>query len=133
MSDIDFINMIAIERGAPAGWRWFAQEGMHGGRLVTGAVCHALYKSGPRQGQTNWAKRDKTTERKILISDEALRDRCAKWERDTGKCSECFGTGAAWAGWSRDKGDFTKPCRRCGSTGKAPTIDGSDVVEVLQR
>lgn len=116
----DFINMIASERGAPDGWQWYRQEAIDGGLLVTGAVCDATYKSGPRKGLTNWSKRDKATERRILISELAMLGRRMQWERDTGKCSECFGTGAEWAGWSAKDGNRTRPCRRCGSTGKAP-------------
>lgn len=118
---VDFYNLIATERGMPAGWQWFTIRAVDGGdTIVTGAVCTALFKSGPRKGQTKWAKRDRSTQREIVVTREQIRERRAQWQRDSGKCVDCYGTGAAIAGWSVDEGTFTRPCGRCKATGVAP-------------
>lgn len=118
---VDFYNLIAAERGLPEGWRWFHVRAVDGGdSIVTGAVCTMLFKSGPRKGRPNWDKRDRSTQREIVVTREQLQERRAQWERDTGKCVQCFGTKAEFASWSSIEGTKTRPCRRCKETGVAP-------------
>jgi hypothetical protein len=120
---VDWFALIAHERGMPAGWMWNSSRVLEGsdGFLISGAVCTALFSRGPRKGRVNWAKRDRATEREIFISRADLEACQARWERETGKCRECFGTAQEWAGWSAKAGTIFKPCRRCEATGNAQT------------
>ncbi len=55
----------------PEGWRWCRSEaigeGAHTLYRVTGAVCPRVTR-GPRAGRVNWARRDRSTERTIVIT-----------------------------------------------------------------
>lgn len=111
----DFYNEIARERGAPEGWRWYSLQAVgenrkNGAAIVKGAVCTAVYKSGPRKGTTNWTKRDKSTEREFLITFAEYDARVAAYESSTGHCSSCGGAG---------KWESGRDCARCRGTGKA--------------
>jgi hypothetical protein len=116
---VDFYNLIAAERGMPEGWRWHTLEAVGRHTLVTGAVCSVLFKRGPRKGCENWAKRDLTTEQQFVITGEELAARRSQWERDTGKCVQCFGSKEEIAS-VRVSGVTTRPCGRCHATGVAP-------------
>lgn len=116
---VDWYNLIARERGMPLFWRWFELRAVGPDAVVTGAVCRVLFKSGPRNGTENWAKRDRSTERQIVITRQQLVERKAQWERETWKCSQCFGSGNEPYGWSRSEGPLTRPCSRCTATGQA--------------
>lgn len=111
---VDIYNIIARERGAEPEWQWYSLQAVgedrkNGAALVKGAVCTATFKSGPRKGETNWAKRDKTTEREFLITFVEHDARVAAWEAEHGTCSSCtdgqYETGGT--------------CHRCKGTGKA--------------
>lgn len=113
---VDFWNLIALERGMPNGWQWFWLQVVdhrlprdEAANSVTGAVCRERFKSGPRKGELNWAKCDRTTERTLIITFKELDAREEQWERDTTKCCRCFGSGK----------DPWGLCRRCGGTGIA--------------
>lgn len=117
---VDFWNLIARERGMPEGWCWFRLEVVdhrlprdEAASSVTGAVCTTVFKSGPRKGELNWAKRDGSTERTLIITFKELDARERQWESDTGKCCRCFGSG----------NDSFGKCRRCGATGKAASCE----------
>lgn len=111
----------------PAGWNWYRWEALPRKRSgnathlqITGAVCTATITKGKRKGQTNWLKRDKSTEKTFVFSVNDFEAWQLERERKTGKCRECYGTGQAWAGWSAETGTKYRTCRRCGGTGKAP-------------
>ncbi|MFP2898778.1 hypothetical protein [Corallococcus sp. 4LFB] len=116
---VDFWNLIAQrKRGVPEGWRWFSIQGKgHPApreqctSIVTGAVCTATFKSGPRKGELNWAKRDRSTERELAIPFPEFDAFLLEWEAETGRCHNCYGNGRA----------FDRVCYRCGGAGKAPT------------
>lgn len=90
----DFYNMIARERGMPEGWRWYQLEarpqvwsGNEPDRskavvLVRGAVCTAVFTRGKRKGQTNWEKRDRSTDCEIVISLADYDAKVAAWRKD---------------------------------------------------
>lgn len=51
----------------PDGWAWMrASTDDDGHTTATGAVC-PLFKRGPRKGQRNWSKRDRSTERTFIV------------------------------------------------------------------
>jgi len=95
--ETDFYNLIARERGMPEGWRWYQIEarpqfwaGKQPDRgtatcLVRGAVCTAVITRGARKGQTNWAKRDRSTDQEIVISFAEYDARVSKWKAEQEK------------------------------------------------
>lgn len=87
---------------------------------VTGAVCSAVFKAGPRKGYTNWSKLDKTTECTVSLGLNEHKEWLGEWERKTGQCNECQGSGQQPAGWTRAEGPLYRACPRCLATGKAP-------------
>lgn len=121
---MDFYNLIAAERGMPAGWKWNLLkcvgelENDGSGVLVTGAVCTAIYSRGKRKGDTNWKKRDRSTEKELFISRNEYEKRRQKWQADTGKCVECLGSGKTLASMSIYTGKTYRPCHECKATGR---------------
>lgn len=107
--------------GMPPEWqvmRWEA-KGKHPnyyGVLVTGAIPGVLTR-GPRKGKPNWRKR--TMEASVTIMDAVEKAWIAAWERDTGHCHECFGSGLRFSSWSASEGHTYVPCKRCNATGLA--------------
>ena len=123
----DFYNLIAKERGMPDGWKWNVLKAVgenreRGGVLVVGAVCTATYTRGKRKGWPNWSKRDKSTERELFIAFADYDERVAAWERETGFCSHCDGTGQMTASVSIGGKTF-RPCSKCNATGRKPTAE----------
>lgn len=127
----DFYNLIAHERGMPDGWRWYSLEvkpsfwsGTQPARdqafaIVRGAVCTSTIQRGTRKGQTNWSKRDKSTDIEIVIRLDELDARIARWELETNRCSLCGGCGAETESIDFRSGEIKKrPCRRCKGSGK---------------
>ena len=84
----DFYNLIAQGRGAPPGWRWYSLEARptvyppdraNGVAIVRGAVCTAVFTRGPRKGQPNWEKLDRSTDCEIIITFADYDARVAAW------------------------------------------------------
>lgn len=134
----DFYNLIATERGLPPGWRWYslnvigvdydapsAKQREHGAVMVKGAICTAIYKSGPRKGERNWTKR--TDERELVITFRELEEFTANWEIKTALCSNCGSGGDSGkelvsAGVN---GPTYRPCTKHRMLSKAATSDGT--------
>lgn len=123
----DFYNMIAVERGMPKGWQWYALKALgdpsvtpreHAAALVTGGVPGERYKSGKRKGEVNWAKC--TNRGELVITFRDYDERAVRWEHETGNCKTCGGDGQEWSGWSAGEGSRYRECTRCKGTGKAP-------------
>lgn len=124
-----FSEIMAIRRHSlPANWRlfrwqvlgdWKSGERTH--YQITGAVCDAKFKSGPRKERYNWAKRDKSTERTYTFSFKEEQEFMQLWEVETGLCSRCMGKGGIFHSWSVSDGTKYKQCRACEGTGKAKT------------
>ena len=113
----DSFNEIARAKLGIVGWRWCKSEVTADGFfMVTGAV-YPLRKDG----SANWAKRDQSTQRTIIITSQELRAFEANWMRMTGKCWRCAGSGRDVASVSVDRGTEYRPCGKCNATGKAPT------------
>ena len=116
-------------------WQRLPEDAHYGGfthTAVTGAVCNAVFLRGPRKGPTNWSKRDPDTDRGVIISDVEHNAWLLAWEKQTGKCHECGGTGQEWAGWNHETGDRYRDCRRCKATGKAPADECEQADRVLK-
>ena len=80
--------VVAQERGAPPGWRWYSLEARptvyppdraNGVAIVRGAVCTAVFTRGPRKGQPNWKKLDRSTDCEIIITFADYDARVAAW------------------------------------------------------
>lgn len=131
MSSPDFWSMIAVERGMPEGWRWYALNVLgdhgvpreHAAALVTGAVPGARFAKGKRKGEIDWSKA--TSPAEIVVTFADYDARALRWESQTGKCKDCGGETQKWAGWSKAEGHRTKPCGRCNSTGTAPAKEAA--------
>lgn len=128
----DFWNMMARERGVPDGWQWYRLEVAdtkaprhQSASLVTGAVCTERFKSGKRKGDLNWAKRDKRTERTLVITFADFDAYMAAWERKTGVCIKCDGNGTRSVGWSSTEGHTLVHCSACDGTGAVASKFGN--------
>ena len=119
----DFYNLIAAERGVPEGWRWFELKAIgevgdraNGAVIIKGAVCTAVFKSGPRKGEKNWSKR--TDQRELVVSMREYDAFKEAWSTRTGLCSSCGGRGETLVRASADGNKEYGPCRMCNGTGK---------------
>ena len=120
MKPPDFWQLIAESRGVPPGWRWnnlkaIGESRKEGACVMTGAVYPETFKSGPRKGQDNPAKR--TDVREMVITFTELDAFIAAWEQRTGLCSKCDG-GQAVAS-SGVSGTTYKPCTACNAGKKS--------------
>ena len=122
---LDLMNECARERaGMPVGWRWFRfesrpPEGPAQILILTGCMEPQPITRGKYKGTPNWKKRDRTTERTVYITPAERDEWLLKWERKTGKCSDCSGTGVRWCGWSGKHGAKYEPCKKCEATGNS--------------
>jgi len=114
------ITSLARERlRLPDDWQaviW-TREGEHPdywGMSVEGGVCPPKTR-GKYKGAPNW--RAATLKRKFSATDAEVKAHIAKWERRTGKCEQCVGTGWRSFGWGCEVGHRYVPCTRCGWTG----------------
>jgi hypothetical protein len=120
----DFWNMMAREvYGMPEGWRWCKLQavGPHDRRdlcvsMVTGAVFPNITK-GPNKGYFNWKKRDRDTEQTIPIPFRDYDAFVEAWEKKTGTCSSCGGSGETIAS-AGIRGTTYRKCVRCNGSGK---------------
>ncbi|WP_262027100.1 hypothetical protein [Microvirga sp. Mcv34] len=122
----DFWSIHAREKlGLPDDWRWYRLEAKGENiTVVTGAVCHEVYKAGKHKGQINWAKRDKETDIPVPIRRDEHKAWLLSWECRSGECHVCHGNGQQSVGWSLKDGSKYRTCTRCNGTG-ASVSDGS--------
>lgn len=113
---IDLYNLYAHRTYATASnWKWFKLNAKRGPKddcaiIVRGAVCTATFARGPRKGQTNWDKLDKTTELEFVVMRSVLHKLKADWEAETGCCADCEGTGKVQTRFGEEP--EYGPCRR---------------------
>ena len=89
---------------------------------LQGGVYRTRYERGKRKGQLNYSKPEPGTAATVSVTRAARDEWIARWEEETGFCSECSGTGWALHGWDHKKGNCYRPCTRCNATGRAPRI-----------
>ena len=83
---------------------------------LEGAVC-PVRKSGPRKGQANWPKRDKSTQHTVIVTPAEYEAWELAWIERTGGCAMCGGTGRLFVRWSKGEGTTWRPCNICDGTG----------------
>lgn len=99
----------------PDGWevcRW--------SRIGTDAVLYeggvpTVIQRGPNKGKKRWRG---PVQSAVVTDAEEWAER-ARYERETGRCANCYGSGRQWAGWHYQEGTKYRPCRACGATGCA--------------
>jgi hypothetical protein len=111
----DFINLIMIERGAHPLFHWSRVEGMgetrdEGAIVGYGAGYATFYTRGKRAGEINYSKPIPDTRREIVITFRDLDARKARWERETGLCQACGGSGFVVRSVSMYDGVTRQPC-----------------------
>lgn len=103
-------------------WQWFQLQALRvrdeytSDTLVTGAVPVGFVTRGPNKGAPKWPPVAES-ERVVVTSAEVAAAREA-WEAETGKCSECAGTGQRNVGFSVAEGKIYRACEKCGATGR---------------
>jgi hypothetical protein len=107
----------------PEDWLAHKWEKVGNGFLVSGCVCTEVYKRGPRKGQPNFSKRDKTTDMVAVISYEAADAFRLEWEQETELCSRCMGKKQIVNAWHHINGTTYRDCPRCKGTGQAPVSE----------
>lgn len=120
----DWFNLIAAQRGLPAGWSWFHSEwkgdGDHAVMIVKGGVAGHVYARGPNKGKPNPKKRTDVSE--MIVTRDNLIAIKHQWQVKTGLCAECYGEGKRIAGVSMRDGKTERTyrdCKACGASGKA--------------
>ena len=104
--------------GMPPEWELYSYKCMPPGgpethyMELTGAVVPKVTK-GKRAGKPNYAKRDKTTVRVVYITPKEHDDWMAAWEKKTGMCSRCTGTGEILQSISVTDGAKYRECPKC--------------------
>lgn len=121
----DFFNLyIRKKLGLSDGWRWIRLRAVDGpgGKSYTHAEgaepTGERYKSGKRKGEINFRKLVPGSERTVIVDVDELDRFKEEWERETGSCFVCAGSGQASYGWSIHEGTKYRPCSRCQSKKK---------------
>jgi DnaJ-class molecular chaperone len=83
---------------------------------VSGGTPRILQK-GKRKGQRTWIDSKDVAE--CAVTDSDIVAELAQYEKDTGNCSDCWGTGQMWIGWHHIDGHKHETCRKCSGSGKA--------------
>lgn len=125
----NFMQTVALQKAgkACAGWELYKWELIGDPKtandFVVGIGQCRLIETGPRKGRKTW--KDKSGKllpnMEVVVTGAEIDAAKARFERDTGWCHCCGGSGQAWARWSAAEGTQYRDCARCGATGKAPT------------
>ena len=117
MSLIHHVDAIAKRKINITGWEPYAWERIGTDAIkVTGGIPRPL-KSGPRKGQKTW---DGPSQVAVVVQAE-VDDEIARYEEETGQCSECLGDGKVMHSYNCVKDEKTyRPCGRCTGTGARP-------------
>lgn len=111
--------------GLPDQWEMVGAE-VHGG--IGQSTEYTLYE-GAVYSKTLFGERDfknpqEGTERKLALPTVIYRNWLAQWERETGYCYKCQGSGLEKTGWSAKAGTRYCSCDRCKATGESPQSTG---------
>lgn len=101
--------------GAAPEWALASARSVQGGLIVEGSPATVISR-GKNKGRKRWSKPLQT----VIVTEPDYAAEIARYEREEGKCHECFGEGKTAFRWSRDKGTEYRECRRCKGAGVAP-------------
>lgn len=115
-----FWELVAKRKANDPKWEWFKSEvvGEHDFLFEGGEP--RIVTRGPRKGRRTWKHLRPEQIKKVVVTQEEIRQAQTDYERETGKCHECGGTGQEFWGWNHETGSKYRPCRRCDATGDAP-------------
>lgn len=112
----DFLTIIGRKKlGLDAPWTVYRWELIEEGTWLLHLAEQGEFTKGPRKGKAKWGKENRRATATLVD----LRAAEAEFEA-TGKCHQCGGSGAEWAGWHHITGTRYKECHRCSGTGKPP-------------
>jgi hypothetical protein len=86
-------------------------------------------KSGINKGRPNY--RNGIREIEDYISFRDLEEYGERWQRETGNCNECMGSGQVLKSWHHIHGTTFKPCSKCRGTGKIDATKGKEVQDEI--
>jgi hypothetical protein len=90
-----------------------------GGSILKGGPTRIVTR-GPRKGRPTFVDKKRTTTIIVTRSEEdAAR---AEYERSTGYCSFCVGSGREFARWDHLTGSWFRSCQKCNGTGKVKLV-----------
>ena len=112
--ELGFISVAAARK--VRGLSFFRSEVVEGGFLVVGAPIIGTYSKGPRKGRVKY---DHTKDTQVIVTSEEVLNEEHRYERETGHCYRCLGSGSKFARWSSQNGTTYETCSRCNGTGKA--------------
>ena len=122
--DLFRMDVLALSSkySVPEGWEVFIWETINMDTpneaiQFTGAVVNETFKSGPRKGRKNFAKRDKSTEMKLVMTRPELHAFRENWGAENGKCPTCLGSGQVFQSWNHETGTTYRECNRCKASG----------------
>jgi hypothetical protein len=117
--NISHLAAVAIKKSGIANWEPYFYEVVGSDAFLIKGGIPRLLKSGPRKGQKTWDAKSAT---KLIVTKIEVAAERARYERETGNCSNCFGEGKVTAS-ARMQGTEVirtyRPCPNCSATGKA--------------
>jgi hypothetical protein len=127
----DYWSMLVRQRYAlPEEWRWFSLEALgdyrqpreHSASLIKGGVYKTLKQRGKNKGKPDIKKPEPGTYREVVVTFADFDAFCVKWERESGRCYDCYGNGDQCCGSAIQPDGSVKhayrTCVRCKGSGK---------------
>lgn len=107
--------------GLPAGWKAYCWEMVGDDCIVIGSVPVGVFERGPRKGKPKWEGEGT----KVIVTAAEGRAEIGHYERETGNCHNCLGTGKEFESWAKDTGLKLKTCETCKGSGKGAISTGA--------
>lgn len=121
----DFMDIIAKRKlGLDEQWKIASWRRVDPDALLVSIGKFRKIERGEKKGHDTWVdvKGKPLSERKEMVMTVLeIKEEESRWERETGKCSQCGGSGEAWVGYSISTGNRYDTCRRCSGNGNAKT------------
>lgn len=100
------------------GWDAYKCESVEGGWLLTGCKPDGVYSRGKRKGEPRYSHPEPGTIKRVIVTDEELRKEAIAYEKLTGKCWNCKGSGKTFKSWSSHEGVSYQVCDKCQGCGQ---------------
>ena len=117
---IEDFTVLGFEALGPQGRRIETSADLaapNGMTRVSFGLVVGKFTRGPRKGHAKWAPGCRVT---VDVDKGADKTEMLAFEAESGLCGVCV-DGVETAGWDHIKGSLTRPCKRCGASGKAPS------------